>query len=40
MPEKRMGPRTEPCGTPEDTGMLSELIPLITSDCFLFLKSP
>ena len=32
---KRMGPRTEPCGTPEDTGMLSELIPLITTDCFL-----
>ena len=23
---KSMGPRTEPCGTPEDTGILSDLI--------------
>ena len=37
---KRMGPRTEPCGTPKDTGMLSELIPLITTDCFLLSKKP
>ena len=37
---KRLGPRTEPCGTPEDTGMLSELIPLITTDCFLLSKKP
>ena len=39
---KRMGPRTEPCGTQEDTGMLSELIPLITTvtDCFLLSKKP
>ena len=35
---KRMGPRTEPCGTPEDTWMLSELIPVITTDCFLLSK--
>ena len=37
---KRMGQRTEPCGTPEDTGMLSELISLITTDCFLLSKRP
>ena len=37
---KRMGPRTEPCGTPEDTGMLSELITLITTDCILLSKKP
>ena len=37
---KRMGTRTEPCGTPEDTGVLSELIPLITTDCFLLSKKP
>ena len=37
---KRMGARTEPCGTPKDTGMLSELIPLITTDCFLLSKKP
>ena len=31
---KRIGPRTEPCGTPENTGIYSELIPLITTACF------
>ena len=37
---KRIGWRTEPCGTPEETGSFSELIPLITTACFqLFKKS-
>ena len=31
---KRIGPRTEPGGTPEETGIFSELIPLITTICF------
>ena len=35
---KRMGPRRERCGTPEDTGILSEFIPFITTDCFLLPK--
>ena len=35
---KRIGPRTEPCGTPEETGFLSELIPLITTACFRLSK--
>ena len=37
---KRIGPRTEPCGTPEETEMLSELIPLITTACFQLSKIP
>ena len=37
---KRMGLRTEPCWTPEDTRMLSELIPLMTTDCILLSKKP
>ena len=28
---KSMGPRTEPCGTPEDTATLSELTPFKTT---------
>ena len=32
---KRMGPRTEPCGTPDETWILSEMIPLMTTACFL-----
>ena len=35
---KRIGPRTEPCGGPEETGIFSELIPLITTACFRFFK--
>ena len=35
---KRIGPRTEPCGTPEETGTSSELIPLITIVCFRLSK--
>ena len=35
---KRIGPRTEPCGMPEDTGIYSELIPLITMACFRLYK--
>ena len=35
---KRIGPRTEPCGTPEETGIFSELIPLITKACFRLSK--
>ena len=33
---KRIGPRTEPCGTPEETGIFSELIPSV----FDYPKSP
>ena len=29
--KERMGPRTEPCGTLDETGILSEVIPLRTS---------
>ena len=35
---KRIGPRTEPCGTPEEVEILSELIPLITAACFRLSK--
>ena len=37
-----MGPRTEPCGTPEDTGMLSELMPfkLYMYIVFCYPKNP
>ena len=35
---KRIGPRTEHCGTPEETGTSSELIPLITTVCFRLSK--
>ena len=35
---KRIGLRTEPCGTPEETGIFSELIPLITTACFRLSK--
>ena len=31
---KRIGPRTEPCRTPEEIRILSELIPLITTARF------
>ena len=35
---ERIGPRTEPCETPEETGIFSELIPLITTACFRLSK--
>ena len=35
---KRIGPRTEPCRTPEETGTSSELMPLITTVCFRLSK--
>ena len=35
---KRIGPRTEPCGTPEQIEILSEFIPLITTACFRLSK--
>ena len=35
---KRIGPRTEPCGMPEETGTLSELMSLITTVCFRLSK--
>ena len=35
---KRIGPRTEPHGTPEETGTSSELMPLITTVCFRLSK--
>ena len=37
--KKRTGPRTEPCGTPDETGILSEEIPLMATACFLLSKS-
>ena len=36
--KERMGPRTEPCGTPNETGILSGLMPLMTTACFLLSK--
>ena len=36
--KKRMVLRTEPCGTPEETGIELELVPLVTTDCFLLSK--
>ena len=35
---KRKGPKTEPCGTPEETEILSECIPKITTACFRLSK--
>ena len=35
---KRIGPRTEPCGMPEEIEILSEFIPLITAACFQLSK--
>ena len=35
---KSIGPRTKPCGMPEETGTSSELIPLITTVCFRLSK--
>ena len=35
---KRIGPITEPCGTPEETEIVSEFIPLITTARFRFNK--
>ena len=35
---KRIGPRTEPCRTPEEIRILSEFIPLITTACFRLSK--
>ena len=35
-----MGPRTEPSGTPDEKGILSEFIPFSTTACFLLSKSP
>ena len=32
---KRVGPRTDPCGTPFETSVQSEYLPLITTLCFL-----
>ena len=35
----KMGPRTEPCGTPEETDIVPEWEPFVTTDCFYCLKS-
>ena len=35
MARNNMGPRTEPCRTPEDTAILSELVPFNITDCVL-----
>ena len=37
--KNRMGPSAEPCGTPEETGIVLELVPLVTT-VFYYLKSP
>ena len=34
----KMGPRTEPCGTPEETGIVPEWKLFVTTDCFLLSK--
>ena len=34
----KMGPRTEPFGTPEETGILPEWKSFVTTDCFLLSK--
>ena len=36
--KKRIGPRTEPCRTPDETGIELELVPLETNGCFLLSK--
>lgn len=36
--KKRIGPRTEPCGTPCLAGSMSELQPLKLTYCYLFPK--
>ena len=35
-----MNPSTEPCGTQEETGIVLELMPLVTTDFAYYLKSP
>ena len=34
----KMGPRTEPFGTPEETGILPQWKSFVTTDCFLLSK--
>ena len=34
----KIGPRIEPCGTPEETGIVPEWKPFVTTDCFLLSK--
>ena len=34
----KIGPRTEPCGTPEETGIVPEWKLFVTTDCFLLPK--
>ena len=31
----KMGSRTEPCGTPEEIGIVPEWMLFVTTDCFL-----
>ena len=35
MYTRKIGPRTEPCVTPEETGMQFEFTPFMTTACFL-----
>ena len=35
LARSNMGSRTEPCGTPEDTAILWELLPFSITDCVL-----
>ena len=37
--KKRSGPRTVPCGTPERTSALVDLVPSKRTDCFLWLRN-
>ena len=35
---KRLGPRTDPCGTPDSTGRGSDLVPSTTTVCCLSVR--
>ena len=36
--KRRIGSITVSCGTPEEIGIVMELVPLVINDCFLFSK--
>ena len=36
--KERMGPSTEPCGIPGQTGIVLELVSLVTTDYFVLSK--
>ena len=35
----KMGPSSEPCGTPEEAELRPEWIPFVATDCFLLSKN-